>query len=247
MRKKILAANWKMNLTQPEVDAWLNTFQGFALNNDAALLRVYPSAIYLKDFQNTNLHFGAQNIFYETRGAFTGELSVAQLKSVGCQSVLIGHSERREIFHESDTQIALKVQACANADFSFILCCGEPLAIREVGTQEKYVIGQLQKNLENLSLTQLDLLVVAYEPIWAIGKGLSANLDQINEMHQAIRNFLVDKYDKAGEEVPILYGGSVSPANAAAIFSCPAVDGALVGGAALDASSFYQLWQALNA
>jgi triosephosphate isomerase len=247
MRKKILAANWKMNLTQPEVQEWLHTYQTLEWSAQNASLRVYPSAIYLKDIQATGLHGGAQNVYFEANGAFTGELSIEQLQSIGAQSVLIGHSERRQLFNEDDTILAQKVNACATASFPFVLCCGEAIDTRTAGAHIEFVLTQLSENLQRFSATDLHLLVVAYEPIWAIGSGLSADLDQIIEMHQAIRNHLVGLYGAAGEQVPILYGGSVNAANAQAIFSCPNVDGALVGGASLDPLIFNQLWKALQA
>lgn len=247
MRKKILAANWKMNLTQPEVKAWLHTYQTLDWSAQNASLWVYPSAIYLKDIQVAGLQCGAQNVYFEASGAFTGELSIEQLQSIGAQSVLIGHSERRLIFKEDDSLLAQKVSACASAAFPFILCCGEAQDIREAGTHLAFVLAQLTENLRFLSVSDLHLLVVAYEPIWAIGSGLSANLDQITEMQQAIRDHLVEHFGSAGQQVPILYGGSVNAANAEAIFSCPNVDGALVGGAALDPLIFNQLWKALQA
>jgi triosephosphate isomerase len=247
MRKKILAANWKMNLTQPEVKAWLHTYQTLDWSALNASLRVYPSAIYLQDIQRAGLHCGAQNVYFEASGAYTGELSIEQLQSVGVQSVLIGHSERRLLFKEDDTLVAQKVSACARAAFPMILCCGEALDIREAGTHLANVLAQLSENLRLLSSADLHLLVIAYEPIWAIGSGLSADLDQITEMQQAIRNHLVELFGSAGQQVPILYGGSVNAANAEAIFSCPNVDGALVGGASLDPLVFHQLWKALQA
>jgi triosephosphate isomerase len=247
MRNKILAANWKMNLTQPEVQDWLHTYQTLDWSAPNASLRVYPSAIYLKDIQAAGLHGGAQNVYFEANGAYTGELSIEQLQSIGAQSVLIGHSERRQLFNEDDTLLAQKVSACATASFPFVLCCGEAIDTRTAGEHIEFVLAQLSENLRLLTVTDLHLLVVAYEPIWAIGSGLSADLDQITEMHQAIRNHLVELFGAVGEQVPILYGGSVNAANAQAIFSCPNVDGALVGGASLDPLIFNQLWQALQA
>lgn len=247
MRKQILAANWKMNLTQKEVHSWIADFQTKNWNSEQVQVRVYPSAIYLKDFTTAQVHCGAQNVFHEVRGAFTGELSVEQLQSIGCQSVLIGHSERRELFQESNELIAQKVKACIKASFPFVLCCGEPLSVRKAQTQEAFILDQLQKNLEHVSADQIDLLVIAYEPIWAIGSGLSASVHEIAEMHLAIRTFLMARFGEAGQNVSILYGGSVNTANAAAIFNCANVDGALVGGASLDVESFYELWLALCA
>jgi triosephosphate isomerase len=247
MRKKILAANWKMNLTQQQVTSWLWEFNDLNWKSPHTELRIYPSSIYLKDIQAAGLHGGAQNVYFEANGAYTGELSIEQLQSIGAQSVLIGHSERRQLFNEDDTLLAQKVSACATASFPFVLCCGEAIDTRTAGEHIEFVLAQLSENLRLLTVTDLHLLVVAYEPIWAIGSGLSADLDQITEMHQAIRNHLVELFGAVGEQVPILYGGSVNAANAQAIFSCPNVDGALVGGASLDPLIFNQLWQALQA
>ena len=247
MRKKILAANWKMNLTQPAVDTWLNTFHTLDWHSSKAEVRIYPSAIYLKQIVEKDVHVGAQNVFSESRGAYTGEISIEQLQNIDVQSTLIGHSERRQIFAEDNNVIAQKVQACAQGSFPFILCCGEALQTRELGEHLPFVLAQLSDNLSQLSAAQLHLLVVAYEPIWAIGTGLSADIAQVTEMHLAIRKHLVHLFGAAGQIVPILYGGSVNAENAAAIFSCANVDGALVGGAALNPHTFHQLWQALHA
>ena len=247
MRNKILAANWKMNLTQPAVDSWLNTFHALDWHSSKAEVRIYPSAIYLKQIVEKDVHVGAQNVFSESSGAYTGEISIEQLQYIDVQSTLIGHSERRQIFAEDNNVIAQKVQACAKGSFPFILCCGEALQTRELGEHLPFVLAQLSDNLSKLSAAQLHLLVVAYEPIWAIGTGLNADIAQVTEMHLAIRNHLVHLFGAAGQIVPILYGGSVNTENAPAIFSCSDVDGALVGGAALNPLTFHQLWQALHA
>jgi triosephosphate isomerase len=229
------------------VTSWLGEFNDLNWKSPHTELRIYPSSIYLKELVSSVVHTGAQNAYFEANGAYTGELSIEQLQSIGVQSVLIGHSERRQLFSEDDTLLAQKVHACAAANFQFVLCCGEAIETRTAGAHIDFVLAQLSENLRRLSAADLHLLVVAYEPIWAIGSGLSADLDQITEMHQAIRNHLVELFGAAGEQVPILYGGSVNAANAKAIFSCPNVDGALVGGASLDPLIFNQLWQALQA
>lgn len=246
MRKKILAANWKMNLLQPEVDSWLAYYHSKSWEQQGVEVRIYPSSIYLKQLQNLPLHVGAQNLYFENFGAFTGELSIDQLKSVGAASTLIGHSERRLIFAENDALILNKVGACARANFPFILCCGETQQIRSKAEHQVFVVEQLKAHLDGFHTNQLHLLVIAYEPIWAIGSGLSADVAQIEEMHRTIRNFLADKFGDLSKQVPILYGGSVNASNCAEIFACPDVDGALVGGAALDPDSFYKLLQALD-
>jgi triosephosphate isomerase len=244
MRNKILAANWKMNLTQPEVQNWLQESANYHWEAVGKELRIYPSALFLQQFQH-DTHVGAQNFYVQDKGAFTGEISLAQLKSIGVQSVLIGHSERREIFNEDPGMIAQKVQACVQQRMPFILCCGETLSVRNNNAHLAFICEQLCSALEHLALEQLDQLTVAYEPIWAIGSGLSADQHQITEVHLAIRALLVELFGSAGQEIPILYGGSVTPENAKEIFSCPEVAGALVGGASLDPKVFHQLWEQL--
>jgi len=245
MRNKILAANWKMNLTLPEVELWVKAFSGFNWQSDTKEVRVYPSALFIPMLQQNVSHVGAQNFYHETSGAFTGELSLEQLSSVGSSSVLIGHSERRELFHEDNACISQKVKAAADRDLSFILCCGENLMQREGGTHLNFIEQQLKSALLSLDTAKLSLLCIAYEPIWAIGTGLHANAEQINEMHAFIRSLLQELFGSAAEAVPILYGGSVNPENAATIFACPEVSGALVGGASLDPQVFHQLWEQL--
>jgi triosephosphate isomerase len=245
MRNKILAANWKMNLTLPEVELWVKAFNGFNWQSDIKEVRVYPSALFIPMLQQIVSHVGAQNFYHEISGAFTGELSLEQLSSVGSSSVLIGHSERRELFNEDNTCISQKVKAATDRDLSFILCCGENLLQREGGTHLNFIEQQLKSALLSLDVAKLALLCIAYEPIWAIGTGLHATAEQITEMHAFIRSLLVELFGSAATAVPILYGGSVNPENAASIFACPEVAGALVGGASLDPQVFHQLWEQL--
>jgi triosephosphate isomerase len=245
MRNKILAANWKMNLTLPEVELWVKAFKGYNWQSDTKEVRVYPSALFIPMLQQNVSHVGAQNFYHETSGAFTGELSLEQLSSVGSSSVLIGHSERRGLFNEDNACISQKVKAAAARDLSFILCCGENLMQREGGTHLNFIEQQLKSALLSLDAAKLSLLCIAYEPIWAIGTGLHANAEQITEMHAFIRSLLQEFFGSAAAAVPILYGGSVNPENAASIFACPEVSGALVGGASLDPQVFHQLWEQL--
>ncbi|MFM8597095.1 MAG: triose-phosphate isomerase [Flavobacteriales bacterium] len=244
MRNKILAANWKMNLTQLEVNQWLQESAKYNWQAPGKELRVYPSAIYLQQLRPL-AHVGAQNFYFQDKGAFTGEISLQQLKSIGVSSVLIGHSERRELFNENNQMIAQKVQACAQQDLPFILCCGEALHIRSENKHLTFIQTQVEAALEAFSPDHLHLLTVAYEPIWAIGSGLAASQAQISEMHTEIRKILEERFGEGGQDIPILYGGSVNPDNAKEIFSCPHVGGALVGGASLDPQVFNQLWEQL--
>ncbi|MEN9699771.1 MAG: hypothetical protein RLZZ301_969 [Bacteroidota bacterium] len=247
MQKKILAANWKMNLLQPEVQQWLQSYQALQWASSSCEVRVYPSSVYLSTMTDLLPHVGAQNVHTQPKGAFTGELSIAQLKSCGVKSVLIGHSERRTLFHEDSSLIQEKVAACSSEAFEFIFCCGESLESRQAATHVSDVIAQLDAELTVLTSELLPLISIAYEPIWAIGSGLSANTEQINEMHDAIREWLLARFGQAAASVCILYGGSCTPENAAEIFACPNVNGGLIGGASLDADRFYELFQLLCA
>ncbi len=242
MRKKILAANWKMNLTASEAHVWVEQFSKDVAVNPELEFRLYAPAVFIPLLVDSSvLHVGAQNIHPKEEGAFTGEISIPQVKSVGARSVLIGHSERRILFHETDEFIGQKVAACLKNAFSFILCCGENLETRNSGTQLSLIRSQLAPILQAIKMEQLPLLTIAYEPIWAIGTGQSAETDQINEVHAYIRSILVDLFGQQGYDVPILYGGSVNTENAEAIFSCSNVDGGLIGGASLHANQFLQL------
>jgi triosephosphate isomerase len=163
------------------------------------------------------------------------------LKSVGVKSLLIGHSERRMIFHETDEFLKEKVVACCRHSFPFILCCGEDLETREKGTHLSFIRNQLSIALEQAVIDHVGLVTIAYEPIWAIGTGQTATVEQITEVHAYIRSILFDFFGELGEAVPILYGGSVNASNAKSIFACPNVDGGLIGGASLNASVFLEL------
>ena len=166
-------------------------------------------------------------------------MAIDQIRSVGGEIALIGHSERRSIFGESDALLKQKVDAAVSAGFDFIFCCGEPLEIREAGTQEEYVKAQLEAALFHLPKEAVQDVVIAYEPVWAIGTGKTATSDQAEEMHAAIRSWIVDSYDQdTAEKVSILYGGSCNENNAKELFSCPNVDGGLIGGASLKADAF---------
>lgn len=241
MRQKIVAGNWKMNLQSEEVDSLVNALNTSNFPSDVEI-KIFPSFIYLdrltKAVKN-DIHVGAQNFFYEQKGAFTGEVSYAQLASIGIKDVLIGHSERRSIFHESELLLKEKVDVAISNGLNVIFCCGEPLNIRESNQQEDYVKKQLEESLFHLTAEQLKQVVIAYEPVWAIGTGMTATSDQAEEMHLSIRNWLKDKYnEEVAENVSILYGGSCNASNAKELFACPNVDGGLIGGAALDATSF---------
>lgn len=241
MRKKIVAGNWKMNLQSEDVDALVQKLNNLNFPKDVEI-KIFPSFIYLDRLVSNvkkDIQVGAQNFFYEQKGAFTGEVSYEQLASIGIKDVLIGHSERRSLFQESEAMLKEKVDVAIANGLNVIFCCGEPLEIRESNKQEEFVKEQLEKSLFHLSAEQLMQVVIAYEPVWAIGTGVTASSNQAEEMHLSIRNWLKDKYnEEVANNVSILYGGSCNASNAKELFACPNVDGGLIGGAALDATSF---------
>jgi triosephosphate isomerase len=187
------------------------------------------------------MHIGAQNVHSSDFGAFTGEVSIPQLISIGVQSVLIGHSERRMYFHETDALVKEKVDACCKNELPFVFCCGESLEIREKGEHLNFIETQLSAAILQIKTSDLSLLTIAYEPIWAIGTGQTATIYQINEVHAFIRQVMQESFGENGAEISILYGGSVNTSNAKSIFACPDVDGGLIGGASLNASNFLEL------
>ena len=242
MRKKILAANWKMNLSATEAQEWLTQFKSGVSNQEHVEFRLYAPNVFIQHLsEDEEMHIGAQNAHSADFGAFTGEISIPQLKSVGAKSVLIGHSERRTYFQESDSFLKEKVHACCAHFFPFIFCCGEDLKTRETGNHLSFVQKQVESAIFQLNPQEVSLLTIAYEPIWAIGTGQTATTDQINEVHAYIRSMLTEKFGENGENVSILYGGSVNEGNAQSIFSCPDVDGGLIGGASLNAYDFLEL------
>lgn len=196
---------------------------------------------------NKNVMLGAQNCSEHASGAYTGEISTSMLKSVGAQFVIIGHSERREYFKETDQLFAKKVDAVLGAALTPIYCCGEPLEVREANKHIQLVKEQISTALFHLSAENLKKVVIAYEPVWAIGTGKTASADQAQEMHAEIRSHLASKYGKdVADEITIQYGGSVKPDNAAEIFAKPDVDGGLIGGASLKSRDFVDIVKAMR-
>lgn len=253
MRKQIAAANWKMNLNIQEattlLDELLATEPTLGENQAAifAVPSIYVPLAISKFAGKNNLYVAAQNCHPKSNGAYTGEISAPMLTSVGVKHIVIGHSERREYFGESDAFLAEKTDAVLAAGSTPIFCCGEALAIREAGTQNSFVESQLKNSLFHLSGEQIVKVVIAYEPIWAIGTGKTASSEQAQEIHASIRSVFAVKYGHdIAEQISILYGGSVKAANAKEIFSQPDVDGGLVGGASLVASEFIAIINALK-
>ena len=253
MRKQIAAANWKMNLNQQEAqDLLKNILDKLPKLTDNQQVVFSVPAIYLSNAVQqiggiSNVFIAAQNCHQNTNGAYTGEISAPMYSSVGVNHIVIGHSERREYFAESDALLAEKVNAVLANNSTPIFCCGEPLGIREAGTQNAFVETQLINSLFHLSPAQLLKVVIAYEPIWAIGTGKTASSAQAQEIHAFIRSVLATKYGAdIANQISILYGGSVKAANAVELFSQPDVDGGLVGGASLIATEFTAIINALQ-
>jgi triosephosphate isomerase len=253
MRKQIAAANWKMNLTYQQGETLLSDIleERIKLTPDQEVIFAVPFPYLIitnsQVSREKNYFAAAQNCSDKKSGAYTGEISVEMLKSISVKYCLIGHSERREYFSETNQSLEQKVALCLEQEITPIFCCGEPLAIREAGTQNGYVETQLKESLFSLSAAQVGKTVIAYEPIWAIGTGKTATTEQAQEMHAFIRSVLASKYGKdTAESISILYGGSVKAGNAKELFGCVDVDGGLVGGASLIAKEFIQIIRALK-
>lgn len=249
-RKKIAAGNWKMN---NEYEVGLELAQNLSDNSVAsdALMILATSYIHLKAVADIiegkpHIKLAAQNCNQNVCGAYTGELSLAMLKSVGVTHVILGHSERREYYHESNGLLAEKVNAVLASGLTPIFCCGEKLEIREADKHVAFVANQIEESLFHLSAAEFGKIIIAYEPIWAIGTGVTASPQQAQEMHREIRQMIANKYNaEVADECSILYGGSVKPGNAVELFSQPDVDGGLVGGASLKAEAFNAIYDAL--
>jgi len=253
MRKQIAAANWKMNLDVTEAETLLDQLLASAYNLTSyqeaifAVPAIYTLLATKKLEGKNNLFVAAQNCHPKSNGAYTGEISAPMYASVGVKHIVLGHSERREYFSESDALLAEKTDAVLATGSTPIFCCGEPLAIREAGTQNSFVETQLKNSLFHLTADQIIKVVIAYEPIWAIGTGKTATSEQAQEIHAYIRSVFASKYgQETADQISILYGGSVKAANAKEIFSQPDVDGGLVGGASLIATEFAAIINALK-
>ena len=253
MRKQIAAANWKMNLTLEEGERLMNEIldaKFFLEPQQEAVFAVpFPYLINLnnKISDTANFYVAAQNCASEISGAYTGETSVQMLSSIHVPYVLIGHSERREYYNETNEILAKKINLALANNLTPIFCCGESFEVRQANNQNEFVQKQLEESLFHLSAQEISKAVIAYEPIWAIGTGLTASSQQAQEMHAHIRKVFADKYgNDIAENISILYGGSVKAANAVEIFSQPDVDGGLVGGASLVANEFITIIKSLK-
>lgn len=253
MAKKIVAGNWKMNKDRDAAVALVEDLKNkiAEYNTSGVSLIVSPPYLYLSEILKTaegsGISVSAQNVHQEASGAYTGEVSVEMLKSIGLDYTIIGHSERRQYFGETSEQIASKVAAAIDGGLNPIYCCGEVKEEREAGDHFKVVEQQLTDEVFGLSAEDFSKVVIAYEPVWAIGTGLTASPDQAQEIHAFIRGLVAAKYgDAIAAETSILYGGSCKPGNAKEIFGKSDVDGGLIGGAALLADDFLQIAAAFN-
>ena len=245
-----IVGNWKMNTSLEEaVRLASDVSRAVGEGEEGVSVGVCPPAVWLEAVAErtsaSSLWVGAQNVHPETSGAYTGEVSVPMLRELGCTAVIVGHSERRQTFGEGSAFVAEKVRAAIGGGLVPILCVGETLDERDAGDAERVVLDQLDASLAGVSDVASGDLVVAYEPVWAIGTGRTASPDQAQAMHAALRAHLADALP--GVEVPLLYGGSVKPANAGELFAQPDIDGGLIGGASLDAEAFAAIVEAARA
>jgi triosephosphate isomerase len=244
MRKKILAANWKMNLKLDEAKELFTKFNSSLPQNENLLYYVFSPSTFLYELSSIKekIKLGAQNFYPADNGAFTGEISTTHLLDACVDAVLIGHSERRIYFNESNEFLKEKVDCAVKHGFEVVFCCGESLETRDKNEHLSFVKNQLESSLFHLSSSDFSACSIAYEPIWAIGTGRTANEEQIEEMHKAIRNWISEKYNSdIAQNTSILYGGSCNGKNAKSIFSCPNVDGGLIGGASLTFDAFEEI------
>ncbi len=245
MRIPLIAGNWKMNLSQGQVEAFAEKLKEKYRDTDVktAICAPYIYLSYLKKaFEGTGIGVGAQNVHYQDKGAFTGEISVPMLEQIGVDYCIVGHSERRAYFGDTDEVINKKLQRLSSSSITPILCVGENLQQREAGREEAVVAEQLEKDLAGMSADRVESMVIAYEPIWAIGTGKTATPEEANRMCGWVRKQLAKQYDEeVADQVIIQYGGSMKPDNATAIMNGEEVDGGLVGGASLEADSLMEI------
>lgn len=254
MRKYLMAGNWKMNKTMSEAIVLTQQLcNQYNRKWDNVDIVVCPPAIDIKsvytviDFDKTKIAVGAQNVHWEESGAFTGEISIPMIKEAGCEFCIVGHSERREMFNETDTSVNLKVKALIEADIAPIVCVGESLSMRDSGDYVGFIVAQVRAALAGLDEADMKKAVIAYEPIWAIGTGRTATPEQAEEVCAAIRATIADMFGKGvADACRVLYGGSMNVGNVESLLAQPDIDGGLIGGAALQSDSFRQLIEAAS-
>jgi len=246
VRKPMIAGNWKMNTTAGEAESLVNGLCGLVRGVSDVDIVVAPPFVYLQEvsglISETPVALCAQDMFWEQSGAWTGEVSAAMLKDVGCSYVIIGHSERRQFFSETDENVNKKVLSALCAGLRPIVCVGETLAQREEGVTLQFVGSQVREALDEVEQERAGEITIAYEPLWAIGTGVTASPEEAEEVHAAIRQVLGELFAaETAEQMRIIYGGSVKPGNVDELMSRPNIDGALVGGASLNAESFARI------
>ncbi len=253
MRKNIVAGNWKMNKNLTESQALITEIRGIVRdeNTNKAEVIICPTALVLasasKLLDGSSVKLGAQNCHFEESGAYTGELSPSMLKSVGVTHVIIGHSERRQYFNENNEMLAKKASAAVKIGLTVLFCVGETKEERESNSFFDVIKSQISEGLFHLTAKEMESIVIAYEPVWAIGTGLTASSDQAEEIHAYIRTLISGKFgDETAQNTSILYGGSVKPDNAVELFSRENIDGGLIGGAALKARDFIDIIKAIK-
>ncbi|MFT4694760.1 MAG: triosephosphate isomerase [Francisella sp.] len=247
--QKLIMGNWKMNGNTQSVKELCEGIATAKFDRLKVSVAVFPSSVYVKETiaqLPKEIGVGLQNITFNDDGAYTGELSKAMLEDLGCDYVLIGHSERRSLFGETDECVFKKLQKVINTDITPVVCIGESLDDREGGKLEEVLASQLALVLQNLSVEQLKKVVIAYEPVWAIGTGVVASLEQVQETHKSIRSMIAKIDDNLAKNIKIVYGGSLKAANAKDILSLADVDGGLIGGASLQAPEFNEIINQAN-
>ena len=245
MRKKVIAGNWKMNMLPDQTIKYIEELTPLVKNSDAEVILCVPytDLFYaLLTAQNTNIKIGAQNMHWKEKGAYTGEISGQMLKSIGVEYVIIGHSERRQYFAETDETVNLKVKSALENNLKPIICVGETLEQREHGETEKIIESQIKLALKDLTKEQIRAIIIAYEPVWAIGTGKTATPEEANNVIKYIRKQIKELYnEEIAENIIIQYGGSVKASNAEELFNMSDIDGALVGGASLNFKEFSEI------
>ncbi len=238
-RRRIIAGNWKMNKTPSEAVALVNELKDLVKNDEVDVVYCVPAidiVPVVEAVKGTNVQVGAENMYFQESGAYTGEISAAMLKDAGVKYVILGHSERRDYFKEDDVLLNKKVKKAFEAGITPILCCGESLEQRELGVTMDWIRLQIKSDLDGITAEQVKELVIAYEPIWAIGTGKTATAEQAQEVCKGIRDCIAEMYDEAtAEAVRIQYGGSMNAGNAKELLAKPDIDGGLIGGASLKA------------
>lgn len=245
MRRLLVAGNWKMNASVSQTEHLLASLCAADLPCDVAVFPPFPYLVQaLNQVALSTVRIGSQNVANEAQGAFTGEVSAAMLADIGCALALVGHSERRSLYGETDADVLAKTQQLLAHKLTAVVCVGETLAERRAGQEQQVVAKQLELLLSQLSSFDWHSIILAYEPVWAIGTGETATPEQAQAMHAFIRGLLADKDEALAASTRILYGGSVKAANAAELFAKPDIDGGLVGGASLDAAEFLAICKA---